>query len=123
MTNIIIDAGPAPDQSWSDAARRCADAVNLHVTVDPVHSIGKWVAVALADGRSDGVLYDKKADAVRHQLHETMCAYVCIPPGGMPTSEAEVYLKAMRQLYDAGYRLADPDRHVVMKDARGLIRP
>lgn len=123
MTNVIVDTGDAPDRAYSDAARHCADAVNLHVMVDHVNAIGKWVAVRLADGESDGVLYDTKADAVRHQLHETMCAYVCIPPGGMPVADAEVYLRTMRQLYDAGYRLADPDKHVTMTDNRGLIRP
>ena len=115
MTNIVFDMGQASDQAFSDAARHCADAVNLHVAVDAHHAIGKWVAVRLSDGKSDGVLYDDKATAVRFQLHETMCAYICIPPGGMTVEDAESYLRSMRQLYDAGYRLADPDKHVAMK--------
>lgn len=116
MTNVILDMGSAPDQAYSTAARHCADAVNLHVAVDPYGSIGKWVAVRLADGKSDGRLYESKYEAVRFQLHETMCAYISIPPGGMPVADAEVYLKVMRQLYDAGYKLADPDKHIIPRD-------
>jgi hypothetical protein len=116
MTQIIIDSGQAPDQAFSDAARHCADAVNIHVTVHGAFgAIGKWVAVRLADGKSDGMLYDTKGDAVKHQLHEMMCAYVCITPGGMTPADAESYLRTHRKLYEAGYRLADPDKHVVMK--------
>ena len=113
--DVVFDGGSPPDETYSDEARRCAEAVNLHVSVDPIGSIGRWVAVRLSDGRSDGNLYDTKADAVRHQLYETQCAYVCVPPGGMPVADAQVYLRAMRQLYDAGYRLADPHKHVTMR--------
>jgi hypothetical protein len=115
MTEVILDLGQAPDQAFSDAARHCADAVNLHVSVDPYGVTGKWVAVRLEDGRSDGVLYDTKAAAVRHQLHETMCAYVCVPPVGMPLADAEIYLAQTRAMYDAGVKLSDPDRHIVMR--------
>lgn len=98
----------------SDEGRRCSEAVNLHLESLGAEAIGKWVAIRLSDGGSDGILYDKKADAVRFQLHEFQCAYVCIPPGGMPPNEADVYLRVHRQMYDAGVRFADPDKHVVM---------
>jgi hypothetical protein len=97
----------------ADAARRASDAVNHHLLAIKEQAIGKWVAIRLVDGTSDMVLYDKKADAVAHQLHETTCAYVCIPPGGMPPDDAMVYLREMRRLYDNGARLADPDKEVV----------
>ena len=93
----------------ADAARRASDAVNFHLLTVGAHAIGKWCAIRLADGSSDMVLYDKKADAIKHQVHETMCAYVCIPATGMPPEDAMVYLREMRRIYDAGYRLADPD--------------
>lgn len=115
VTEVIIDGGELPEEVFSDAARRCAEWVNLHVNVAGVHAIGQWVAIRLSDGGSDGNLYPTKVDAVRHQLNEFWCAYVCIPPGGMPVRDAEVYLRTMRQLYDNGYRLADPDKHVVMR--------
>lgn len=63
----------------------------------------------MSDGGSDGGVYDSRAEAVRHQLHEQLCAYVQIPPGGMAPGEADVFLGYHRQLYDAGFRLPDPE--------------
>jgi hypothetical protein len=95
---------------YSSAAHRCSDAVNVHILGQGDGVYGKWVAVKLEDGRSDGVLYDRKRDAVRHQLHETQCAYICIPPGGMTPRQAENFLRFQRALYDMGCRIADPDK-------------
>lgn len=103
----------------SDAAKRCHEAVNIHLQILGAAAIGKWVAVRLSDGGSDMVLYDTKYDAVRHQFHEFWCAYVCIPPNGMSVADAEDFLRITRQMYDAGVRLADPDKHVVMRDGNG----
>lgn len=96
---------------FSDEAKRCSDTVNLHLTANP-YCVGRWVAIRLSDGGSDNVLYDTRADAVRHQLHEQLCAYVKIMPGGMSVKEAQVYLKYHRELYDAGFRLPDPEFNV-----------
>jgi hypothetical protein len=112
MTSVFFKGPEKPASMYSDAARHASDAVQLQLAVHKHHAIGKWVAIRLADGKSDGVLYDSKGDAVHHQLHEMMCAYVCIPPGGMPIEDAEIYLREMRKMYDAGVRLADPDKHV-----------
>lgn len=97
----------------SDAAKRCADIVNLHFLGKGDGAIGQWVAIRLSDGGSDGQLYDKRADAVRHQLHETQCAYVCIPLGGMTAVEAESFLNWNRKLYDGGMRMTDPDKEFI----------
>lgn len=94
---------------YSDAARRCSDVINTHVAVHKFGAFGKWAAIRLSDGGSDGVMYDTKADAVRHQLHETQCAYVRIPLDGMSAREAEIYLEFNRKLYDAGMRMSDPE--------------
>lgn len=91
---------------YSDAARRCADIVTL---AGVASRTGQWLAIRLSDGGYDGVTYDHRADAVRHQLHETQCAYVKIPPGGMTPREAEAFLGYHRALYDAGFRLPDPE--------------
>jgi hypothetical protein len=93
----------------SSAAQRASDAVNLHVSALGFDACRKWVAVRLADGRSDGTLYDTKRDAVRHQSDEQLCAYVCVPPGGMTVCQAESVLAFHRRAYDAGFRLIDPD--------------
>ena len=95
-----------PDVQLTDSAKRCADIVTLHAVAG---SAGKWCAIRMADGGHDGTVYDTRADAVRHQLHEQLCAYVLIPPGGMQPSEARAFLGYHRALYDAGFRLPDPE--------------
>lgn len=99
-------------QQTTDAARRCSDAVNFHLLAQGTGAAGKWVAVRLSDGGSDGHLYDTKQQAVNHQLHETLCAYVCITPDGMGVQAARSFLATNRKLYDAGMRLSDPEQQV-----------
>ncbi len=105
----------------SDAARRCSDAVRLHIAAGMA---GKWAAIRLSDGGSDGTAYDSRADAIRHQLHETQCAYVKIPLDDMPPDHAERFLAFHRKAYDAGFRLTDPDdrREPVMPYTREGFR-
>jgi hypothetical protein len=79
---------------------------------DKEHAIHSWVAIRLSDGGSDGVLYPRKALAVRHQLHEYQCAYIKIPMAGVSAREAEIFLRFNRMLYNAGHRLADPDKDI-----------
>lgn len=95
----------------SDAGRRCADAVNLALSLGGVN---KWVAARLSDGGTDGVVYDTKADAIRHQLHEFQCAYIRIPPDGMTSDHATRFLAVNRKLYDKGMRIADPNHEPIM---------
>ena len=102
----------------SDAARHASDAVQLHVAAIGFEAVGKWVAVRLMDGHSDGTLYDSKGAAVRHQLFENLCAYVRVSPAGMNPCAAESYLATHRKLYKAGFRLADPDRQVIPRLTR-----
>jgi hypothetical protein len=94
-----------------DAGQHCADAVNLALSLG---GKGKWIAIRLSDGKSDGNIYDYKQQAINHQLHEFQCAYVKIPPGGMQVDEAVRYLNVNRKLYDKGMRIADPDAGVIM---------
>lgn len=100
----------------ADSARRMADTINLHWTIQQWGAIGKWVAIRLSDGGSDGVLYDKKREAVRHQLHEYQCAYVRIIRDQMSVCEAHTFLEVSRRAYDAGFRLSDPDSRTGGRD-------
>jgi len=94
----------------TDPAKRLCDHYNLHRIGAGTDSIGKWIAVRLIDGDSDGVLYDDKLAAVTHQHHnEQFYTFVKMIPSGMALCEAEVMLATARRLYDAGLRLADPD--------------
>lgn len=102
----MSDPPTNPVTGYSDAARRCSDIINLHVVTG---NWGRWCAIRLSDGGSDGFTYDTKADAVRHQLHEKQCCYVYIPPDGMSPKSAEIFMSINRKLYDAGMPLAHPD--------------
>lgn len=104
-------AAPAEGQP-SDAARRMADIVNGYLVAIPWEQLCRqFLAVRLADGGSDGVLYDSRRDAVRHQLHEQLCCYVAFRniAAGISPREAEAFIGWNRAAYDAGFRLPDPD--------------
>ena len=109
----------------SDAARRAADQINLHVSALGHESFRKYVAIRLSDGGSDGVLYDTRRDAIRHQLHEQQCAYFRIPPFGEMAKphEMESYLTTVRSLYDAGRRLQDPDDPEIIRPLIAVAAP
>jgi hypothetical protein len=96
-----------------DAAKRAYDIVRSYTAfVEYSERIGKWVALRLSDGGSDGTLYDSKRDAIRHQAHEQMCAYFSYrgaPEGFANVKDAAVWLEFHRHAYDNGFRLADPD--------------
>lgn len=101
----------------SDAAKRVTDVYNLHRVADPYGCIGFWIACALADGSSDGVLYETKQDAIRHQHHnENYYTFIQIVPSTMTECEAEVMLKVARMAYDKGWRITDGlSRHDLIK--------
>lgn len=97
--------------SNADAGRHCSDAVNLALELG---GMGKWIAVRLSDGKTDGNIYDTKLQAIGHQLHEFQCAYIKIPPGGMVPEHGARFLEVNRKLYDKGMRIADPDKEAIM---------
>lgn len=107
MTNSV-NAPQVP--AYSDAAKRCSDIIKLHILAGMG---GRYAAIRLSDGGSDDTVYDTRADAIRHQLHEQQCAYIKIPHDNMPVEHAERFLKIQRDLYDAGFRLCDPDHELV----------
>ena len=102
---IVPDGVPEQFRQPSDAAKRCADAVTLAAIAG---GTGMWVAVQLADGRTDRNVYDSRAAAIRHQHSPENCTYVQVQPGGMRAHEAEVLLDYWRKLRDANVRDDDP---------------
>lgn len=101
----------------SDAAKRVRDTYNLHRAAGLAgagfglnSTLNKIFAVALADGRSDGVLYDTRHDAIRHQHHnEKWYAYLRVERYVMSTCQAEGMLKWHREAYDKGLVFVDRD--------------
>ena len=96
-----------------DAAKRLSDIINSLVVVYPLDVLThSWIAVRLSDGGYDGVLYDSRRDAVRHQKYEKECAYVQLTAvmGGMPVKEAFAFLDYYRGVYATpGASLPDPE--------------
>ena len=102
-----------PMELW-DAARRLADSVNLHTLAMLAENRDRpgFVAIRLEDGRSpDGVLYDSRRDAVRHQSDPKMF-YVKVGKMSMSATEAVTVLKFARMALKAGIVFADEDPQV-----------
>lgn len=104
-------AKPSP---WPDRTRHAWDEIALHTQALGTEANGHWVAIRLSDGGSDGIAYPSKTRAVRGQLHEHQCAYICIHPfGEMSHADIHRYLELNEQIYDAGGRLSDIGTHIV----------
>jgi hypothetical protein len=89
-------------QEERDAVKRLCDAVNVHIDAIGENAYGKYVAISLADGSSpDGVLYDNRRDAARHQP-DPWNFYVKVNPGGIQQNEAWVVLGYARQARKSG---------------------
>jgi hypothetical protein len=102
------------DGGHSDASKRISDTHNLHLLAGEAGrtlggrnwNVGRVFACALADGRSDGVLYDSLQDAVSHQKHnEDWFAYFRVTNGGMSVCQAASALRLHRQAREAGIRM------------------
>jgi hypothetical protein len=87
-----------------EAGKRMADILNLRLIVDGPAVTGRWMAFALADGRGDSVLYDTRAEAIRHQFHETLAHYEQMRPKSWSADECAMTLHYARAAYDAGWR-------------------
>jgi hypothetical protein len=96
----------------TDAAKRMAATVNGIIAFSRWWDIrDKWMAFKLADGSTDNVLYDSRTDAIRCQLDERFCAYLCMHnlAFGLKELDAQIYLEFHRQAYDQNLRLHEPE--------------
>lgn len=100
----------------TDAGKRMADHVNLMITCHGWQEIKRgWLAIKLEDGSCDNTLYDTREDAIRHQLHETLCAYLCLGQcmTGMNARDAQLFLNVHRQIYDSGGRFSEITQQLI----------
>lgn len=114
-----------PDGQHTDAAKRCADGVNLCIAARGTEIIGKWLAVKLEDGSVDQTVYEFQSDAVSAMWpREREFCYARIPRQWMTLCEAESYLRFNRMRYDAGMDVMPDPRDVKRPGAvRDVIRP
>lgn len=101
------------DGDLFEIGQRISDVINQTIADHGWWDIRhKFMAFALADGKSDGVLYDTKKDAVRHQ-HNNEKNFVFIAfrqlAGGARPRDCAIMVKFNRDLYARGYRMPDPD--------------
>jgi len=99
-----------------------AELVNLTVISNNWDVIcNSWLAIRLADGSSDGVIYDSREAAIMHQPDERWCFYLCLrnAMGGIKPLDAQLLINMQRQIYDAGGRLADPQAPSIIISTKG----
>lgn len=103
----------------SDEGKRMAAA---HELARAVGGVRRWIAVRLSDGGTDGAVYDTRADAVAHQLHERQCYYCHVQPGTMTAREATAIIAAVRQIYATGkVDLSSPETPRVVMPVRDHV--
>lgn len=114
---------------WSDAAKRLADAINLHVSAQGNEAFYKIIAFRLDDGSSDGNLYGNRDDAIRHTRSKPgVWAFAQVDPTGSSPREAESALRWARFTYfELGARIdsaSDPEpiRPNQLADFNRLVR-
>ena len=75
---------------------------------------GRYIAVRLADGGSDGVAYDTRAEAIEHQRNSpSRCAYFRVPLERWSAETCDTLLWYVRKAYDAGSR-EDPAHQLII---------
>jgi len=88
-----------------------ADAINLRITFVPYDQLlHGYMAFALADGGSDGVVYDSHRDASRFndpKRHAFFCFRTAL--GGVNAHDCQLFLDLNRAAFDAGIPMAEPD--------------
>jgi hypothetical protein len=89
-----------------DAGARMADVANAAVIANGLQATGRWLAFRLEDGRSDGVIYDTRPDAITHA--KAPCHYEQLRPRGYGTDECAMTLAYARALH-ASMGAADLD--------------
>lgn len=106
-------------------ARRASDAIARARMVLSFEEIAahRYLAIRLSDGSCDDIVYDNRADAIRHQLHETLCVYFRVPLERIGAKTADVILWYARMRYEAGYRAEVDGPELVLPNlAEGFAR-
>ena len=101
-----------------EAAKRMADTIALHQTVLSKDELiaGRYVAIRLSDGGSDGTAYDTRPEAVINQRHNaSRCAYYRVPLERWNAETCDTLLWYVRGCYDSGFR-EDPAHSLIISN-------
>jgi hypothetical protein len=114
-------------QEETDAARRMAESVNLHVAAMAAEGTGRdeppFVAINLADGRAraNNTLYDNRRAACARHRFEPGTFYVRVGRERMPDSEALIVLQMARMAFKRGVVFSEEE--VVVPQLPELMIP
>ena len=100
----------------SDAAKRLSDAIRLHQSVLGKDEIlaGRFLAVRLADGGTDGVAYPNRPAAIEaNRNNPSRCFYPQVPLDHWSPQVCDVLLWYVRSAYDNGVR-EDPAHQLIL---------
>lgn len=101
----VLSANIGPGHS--DEAKRFSDVYNLHRAAGTRQG---WIAVALADGSSDGEVYDSRAEAVRFKFpRERWFFYCTLQQPSMSVCAAEALLRYQRIMNEMAGAHTDRD--------------
>lgn len=101
----------------TDAGRRMSDLVNAMITFKTFEELSRgWMAIKLQDGDSDCVLYDTRAQAVKHVSNSKYYAFICMRQcmQGMDARDAQIYLNMCRHVYENGGDFTEPQSDLIM---------
>lgn len=91
-----------------DDIKRLTDGYMDALMVDRTGRKGKWMAFALSDGSTSGVVFDTYKEAKKFN-QDRPCLVLQLQPDGIRPKAAKAILEFHRGLWDAGLRLGDPD--------------
>jgi hypothetical protein len=113
-------------QEERDSASRMKEAVNLHVSAllaeDGERERPGYVAIQLSDGRSpDGVLYDSRRDAARHNKHNDNICFIKVGREMMGDRESLIVLQMNRAARKRGVIFSEEE--VIVPQLTELMNP
>jgi hypothetical protein len=106
-----------------ETARRMAEAVLLHQQVLSQEEIlrGRFLAVRLGDGGTDGTVYETRDAAVTASRNSpSRHCYFQIPLEGITAEECDLALWYTRRVYDSGHR-EDPAHQLILPTRREAL--
>jgi hypothetical protein len=96
----------------TDAAKRMADTINSTVAFKHWDElVNGWMAFQLADGSSDGTVYQSQEEAAKFQKNPEWAVYWCFRQGmaGVTAHDCQIFLNLHRHVYDNGGRFTPRD--------------
>jgi|SRR5882757_1232747 len=98
----LVEAGFTASEAVNDAITRAGGWWGVR---------NGWMSIRLTDGYSDGTVFDKRQDMIRHHANKEPYYPLGLKnlAGGAVPREMAVVIKFARDAHRAGFRYVDPD--------------